>query len=129
MARLREAQCARTPAASFGAGLWSCCFLLRRCIDAHTCLLLLLLLCARALPSAPSAPPTDFGLSIDITQERPVTRVGTLDYMVRPASQPASPAFLTQRCPDSSKHAGAVAHSAAQQRPAPLLPRMVNAGC
>lgn len=26
----------------------------------------------------------DFGLSIDISEERPVTRVGTLDYMVSP---------------------------------------------
>jgi hypothetical protein len=34
-----------------------------------------------------AAPPTDFGLSIDITQERPVTRVGTLDYMVSQSAQ------------------------------------------
>lgn len=39
-----------------------------------------------AVPTNPLLPlllaAADFGLSIDITQERPVTRVGTLDYMV-----------------------------------------------
>jgi len=49
---------------------------------------LLQCLCLLPLPALSCTPcclppflPPDFGLSIDITQERPVTRVGTLDYM------------------------------------------------